>query len=225
MYVQALFTRLDFCFLFIFSYGYLKRTRLEGVMNNRSFTAKQITGIAVLLALVIVLQTALGTISVGAVTLNFTLIPIVLGGILFGSVAGAILGLACGVIVLIQVIIGGNPFYTLIWANDPIVTTLTCVVKSTVAGYLGGLAYRLISKKNKIVAVFVASAIVPIVNTLLFIVGCLFMFNSVYSMAGSENLLKFILVGLVTFNFFIELAINLICAPTINRIIKIVKRG
>ncbi len=194
-------------------------------MKKGYFTARQITGIAILLALVIVLQTTFGSIPIGAVTLNFTLIPIVLGGILFGSVAGAILGFACGVIVLIQVMMGGNPFYTLIWANDPIVTTLTCIVKSTVAGYIGGLAYTLIKNKNPIVAVFVASAIVPIVNTLLFIVGCLFMFNSVHTMAGGENLLKFILVGLVTFNFFIELAINLICAPTINRILKIIKRG
>ena len=193
-------------------------------MKKKFFTAQQIAGIAVLLALVIVLQAVLGAINVGPVTLNFTLIPIVLGGILFGGVAGAILGFACGVIVLIQVMLGGNPFYTLIWANDPIVTTLTCLVKSTVAGYLGGLAYKFISKKQPIVAVFVASAIVPIVNTLLFIIGCLFMFNSVYSMAGSESLLKFILVGLVTFNFFIELALNLICAPAINRVINIVKK-
>ena len=194
-------------------------------MERKFFTAKQITGIAVLLALVIVLQVALGSINVGPVTLNFTLIPIVLGGILFGSVAGAILGFACGVIVLIQVMLGGNPFYTLIWANDPIVTTLTCILKSTVAGYLGGLAYKLISKKQPVIALFIASAIVPVVNTALFIVGCLFMTNSVYTMAGGENLLKFILVGLVTFNFFIELAINLICAPAINRIINIIKKG
>ena len=190
------------------------------------FTAKQITGIAVLLALVVVLQVALGSITIGAVTLNFTLIPIVLGGILFGSVAGLILGLACGVVVLIQVMLGGSPFYTLIWANDPVVTTLTCLVKSSVAGYLGGLGYTLLKKKQPIVAVFVASAIVPIVNTGLFIVGCLFMFDSVHSLSAvsGQNLLVFILVGLVTFNFFIELAINMVFAPAINRIIKIIKR-
>jgi uncharacterized membrane protein len=190
------------------------------------FTAKQITGIAVLLALVVVLQVALGSITIGAVTLNFTLIPIVLGGILFGSVAGLILGLACGVVVLIQVMLGGSPFYTLIWANDPVVTTLTCLVKSSVAGYLGGLGYTLLKKKQPIVAVFVASAIVPIVNTGLFIVGCLFMFDSVHtlSVVSGQNLLVFILVGLVTFNFFIELAINMVFAPAINRIIKIIKR-
>ena len=191
-----------------------------------TFTAKQITGIAVLLALVIVLQTVLGSVSVGAVTLNFTLIPIVLGGILFGGVAGLILGFACGVVVLIQVMLGANPFYTLIWANDPLVTTLTCLVKSSVAGYLGGLVYSMLRKKQPIVAVFVASAIVPIVNTGLFIVGCLLMVDSVHSLSAisGQNLLVFILVGLVTFNFFIELAINMIFAPAINRIIKIIKR-
>lgn len=194
-------------------------------MKNNYFTAKQITGIAVLLALVIVLQAVLGSINIGPVTLNFSLIPIVLGGILFGSVAGAILGFACGVIVLIQVMMGGNPFYTLIWTNDPFVTTLTCVIKSTVAGYLGGLSYNLFARKKPIVAVFVASAIVPIVNTLLFIVGCLFMFDSVYGMASGQNVLVFILVGLVTFNFFVELAINLICAPALNRIIETLKKG
>ena len=194
-------------------------------MKDNYFTAKQITGIAVLLALVIVLQAVLGSINIGPVTLNFSLIPIVLGGILFGSVAGAILGFACGVIVLIQVMMGGNPFYTLIWTNDPVVTTLTCIIKSTVAGYLGGLFYKLFAKKQPIVAVFIASAIVPIVNTLLFIVGCLFMVNSVYGMAGTQNVLVFILVGLVTFNFFVELAINLICAPALNRIIETLKKG
>ncbi|MBQ3235119.1 MAG: ECF transporter S component [Clostridia bacterium] len=196
-------------------------------MENKKpiFTARQITGIAVLLALVVVLQAALGSITIGAVQLNFTLIPIVLGGILFGSLAGAILGFACGVVVLIQVIMGGSVFYTLIWANDPVVTTLTCIVKSTVAGYLGGLSYKLISKKQPVVALFVASAVVPTVNTALFIVGCLFMFDSVHTMTGGQNLLVFILVGLVTFNFFIELAINLVFAPAINRVIKIVKKG
>ena len=106
--------------------------------NAFNFTAKQIAGIAVLLALVIVLQAVGGSISIGAVSLNFTLIPIVLGGILFGATVGAILGFACGVVVLIQVIMGLNPFYLAIWANDPVVTTLTCLLKTTVAGILCG---------------------------------------------------------------------------------------
>lgn len=189
---------------------------------NERFSAKKITGIAVLLALVIVLQAVGGTVSIGVVQLNFTLIPIVLGGILFGAIAGAFLGLVCGVVILIQVISGTVPFYVLIWSCDPIVTILTCIVKTTLAGYLGGLAYKLCGKN--LLATFVASLVVPVVNTLVFVIGCLFMTNSVYFIADGENVLKFILVSLVTFNFFIEVAINLLVVPALNRVLKVISR-
>ena len=191
--------------------------------NKLNLSAKQITGIAILIALVIVLQAVGGTVSIGVVQLNFTLIPIVLGGILFGAWAGALIGLVCGVVILIQVIMGIVPFYTAIWTGDPIVVTLTCLLKTTVAGFLGGFVYKIIAKANKVVATFVASAIVPIVNTALFIIGCLFMTNSVYGMADGQNILIFILVSIVTFNFFIELAINLVVAPALNRVFKAIK--
>ena len=191
--------------------------------NAFNFTAKQIAGISVLLALVIVLQAVGGTISIGAVQLNFTLIPIVLGGILFGPLVGALLGFACGVVVLIQVIMGLAPFYVIIWANDPIVTVFTCIVKTTVAGFLCGLVYRLLNKKFPTVSLFIASAIVPLINTALFVVGCLFM-TSVGEMSGGQNILIFILVGLVTFNFFFEFAINVIFAPALKRVIKIINK-
>ena len=50
---------------------------------NRSkfFSAKNVTTLAILLALVIVLQAFGGSFTIGAVTLNFTLIPLVLGAI------------------------------------------------------------------------------------------------------------------------------------------------
>ena len=190
--------------------------------KKKKFSSKQITGIAVLLALVIVLQAALGSITIGVVQLNFTLIPIVLGAILFGPLAGAFLGFACGLVVLVQVIMGLVPFYALIWANDPFVTLLTCIVKTTVAGLVSGLLFHLLKKKNAYLALFVASGVVPVINTALFVVGCLFMTDSVYVMAGDVNVLKFILVSIVTFNFFIEFAINLLLSPALYRVIGIV---
>lgn len=192
--------------------------------KKKTFSSKQITGIAVLLALVIVLQAALGSITIGVVQLNFTLIPIVLGAILFGPFAGAFLGFACGVVVLVQVIMGLAPFYVLIWANDPFITLLTCIVKTTVAGLVSGLLFNLLKKKNVYLALFLASGVVPVINTALFVLGCLGMTDSVYVMAGDVNVLKFILVGIVTFNFFIEFAINLIFSPALYRVIGIVDK-
>jgi uncharacterized membrane protein len=193
-------------------------------MKRNSFSSKQIAGLGVLLALVIALQAFSATIPLGTL-LNFALVPIVLGAITFGATAGAFLGLACGIVVLAQVIAGGSPFYVLIWTNDPIVTALTCLVKTTVAGFVAGYSYTWLEKKNKLVATFVTAGIVPVLNTALFILGCLFMTNSVYGMADGQNVLIFILVGLVGFNFFFEFAFNLLFSPAIHRVIAIVQKS
>ena len=203
--------------------------------QKKLLTSKQITGIAVLLALVIVLQMLSGSMMIGQVQLNFSLIPIVLGSVIYGPIIGAMLGLACGIVVLVEVIMGGGLFYVIIWANDPVITVLICLVKTTVAGFLSGTLYKFISKKSNVAAIFVSSAIVPIVNTGLFILGCLCMNDTVllfqtqlgqvsdFAHVIGMSPLVFILVILVTFNFFVELAINLILAPTLNRVLKIIK--
>lgn len=194
-------------------------------MNNQGyFSARRVTWLAILLALVIVLQTFGGSVNIGAVQLNFTLIPIVLGAILLGPIAGLILGLACGIVVLIQVIIGLVPFYTLIWTEAPLVAALTCVVKTTVAGFLCGCVYKWLFRKNAYVAVLVASAIVPIVNTGLFMLGCLGMWNAMVMIAGGSSIFGFIVVSLVGFNFFIEFAVNLLVAPALYKVIKVVDK-
>ncbi len=192
--------------------------------KEKFFSAKNITLLAVLLALVLVLQAIGGSVSFGAVTLNFTLIPIVLGAMLLGCLAGAVLGFFSGVIVLIQVITAPSGFYYIIWTYSPIVTTLICLIKTTAAGFLAGWLFKILEKKNLLVAVFLASAVVPIVNTGLFIVGCMAMWNTIALVADGVNVFKFIIVGLVTFNFFIELAINLVVAPALNTVYRAVEK-
>lgn len=204
--------------------------------ERKFFTAKNVATLGILLALVIVLQAFGGAITIGAVSLNFTLIPIVLGAILLGPIAGAFLGLACGVVVLIQVIIAPSGFYWYIFTYDPIVTVLTCLVKTTVAGLVAGFLFQWIEKKNRYVAVFVASGIVPILNTGLFILGALLMNEGVaatqdwmintlgFAKYLGMNPFVFILVGLVTFNFFAEFGVNLLVAPALHTVYKAVEK-
>ncbi|MBQ7831370.1 MAG: ECF transporter S component [Clostridia bacterium] len=188
------------------------------------FSAKNVATLAILLALVIVLQAFGGSFSIGAVTLNFTLIPLVLGAIVLGPWAGAFLGFASGVIVLIQVILAPTGFYYIIWSNSPFVTTMICLVKTTVAGFVAGWIFNILEKKNRYAAIFIAAGLVPIINTVLFVLGCLCMSDTIALMAGGENVFVFILVGLVTFNFFIEFAINLLFAPGLHTVYKAVEK-
>lgn len=62
--------------------------------NSRFFSAKNVATLGVLLALVIVLSVFGGTINIGTVSLNFSLIPIVLGALVLDPLAGGILGFA-----------------------------------------------------------------------------------------------------------------------------------
>ena len=204
--------------------------------TKKFFTAKNIATLGVLLALVVVLQAFGGSIPIGAVQLNFTLIPIVLGAILLGPWAGGFLGLACGIVVLIQVIIAPTGFYYIIWLNDPVITVIACITKTMLAGIAAGFLFKLIEKKNRYVAVFTASAIVPIINTGVFILCCLWMNKSIsitqdwmINELGMTQFLGlnpfvFILLGLVTFNFFVELGVNLIVAPGLHTVYKVVEK-
>ena len=198
--------------------------------KQKFFSAKNIAILGVLLALVIVLQALGGSINIGAVQLNFTLIPIVLGALVLGPWAGAFLGLACGVVILIQVIMAPGGFYYIIWSYNPIITVITCLSKTTLAGLAAGFLFQWIEKKNRLVAVFVASGIVPIINTAVFVLCCLWMnegvgaFQNLLPDFAGMNMFVFILVGLVTFNFFIEFGINLLVAPGIHTVYKVVEK-
>lgn len=195
------------------------------------FTAKNIATIGILMALVIVLQMFCGSINIaGLITLNFSLIPIVLGAIVLGPVAGALLGFANGIVILIQVILTPTGFYYIIWTYSPIITTLICIVKTTVAGFVGGIVFRLISKKNTLAATFTAAAIVPVINTALFVLGCLCMTDTILIYQDTMpdydgmNIFVFICVGIVTVNFFIEFALNLIVSPALNSVYRVVEK-
>ncbi len=192
--------------------------------NKELFSAKNITVLSVLLALVIVLQAFGGAFNIGVVTLNFTLIPIVLGSILLGAWSGALLGFASGIVVLLQVITAGGGFYLLIWTNSPVITTLICLVKTTVAGYVCGWLFEKLQTKNKKSGIFIASGIVPIINTGLFILGCLAMWDTISIASEGKNVFMFIIVSLVTFNFFFEIAVNLLVAPALHTVYQVVEK-
>ena len=101
---------------------------------------------------------------------------------------------------------------------------MICLVKTTVAGFVAGWIFQLFEKKNLYVATFLAAGLVPVINTALFILGCLCMSNTIALMANGENVFIYIVVGLVTFNFFFELAVNLLVAPSLHTVYKTVEK-
>ena len=190
------------------------------IAKRKFFSAKRVTGLAVLLALVIVLQLWGNNIKIGATGLSFVLVPIVLGGVLFGPSAGAFLGLVFGFITLMYGVTGADPFTAVLFAEHPFLTSAVCLVKGTAAGLL----FRLIEKKNGYVGVFVASAAAPVVNTGLFILGALLMSDTLSAnfVADGSTVLYFLIIGCAGINFLVELAINLMLSPAMYSVIRVV---
>lgn len=76
--------------------------------KRQFFSARNIAYLAVLLALVIVLQLFASAIPMFGITLNFSLVPIVLAGIFFGMWGGALLGLVSGLITFLTAAVMGQ---------------------------------------------------------------------------------------------------------------------
>lgn len=191
-------------------------------MNSKYFTAKRVALLGILTALVIVLN-LLSTVFKVITNVNLNLIPIVLGALLLGARGGLILGGISGVMTFLFGVLGVDPFTNILFVNSPVLTFLTCVVKITVAGGVAGWIYDLLKSKNKYLAVFVASALVPVINTSLFIIGALAMYD-VIATNFSQDVLYFLVVTCAGVNFLIELAINLVVAPAIHTVVRVLDR-
>lgn len=188
--------------------------------------AKKITYFAVLTALTLVLQLVGNTVKIGFITLNFSLIPIVLAALLLGVWYGAALGGITGLIILLNNgILGADGFTNVLFVSDPVVITLVCILKTGVAGAISALLFKWLKKYNPYLAVFVASGVVPIINSGLFIVGMLMITDSLYAshfIAEGANALYTIVIVFVGLNFVFEFAVNVIFAPAIYRVITVI---
>ena len=185
---------------------------LKGKINTNT-----IIGLGLLTAIVVVMQFISMGLRFGTFSITLTLIPIVVGSALYGWGSGAWLGFVFGVTVLLT---GDANLFLAV--NIP-GTIITVILKGALAGAAAGFVYKLISKKNQIVAVIVSA---PVVNTGIFVLGSyVFFFDYISELAKGTNLFVFILVGFVGINFFIELGINLVLNPAILQIIRIGKKN
>ena len=184
-------------------------------MNKKT---KKIVGVGLLTAIVIVLQALAIGIRFGVFNITLVLVPIIVGAALYGYWTGAWLGLVFGVVVLMT---DAGAFLAVSVPG----TIVTCVAKGVLAGLAAGFVYNLLSKKNTTVAVVVAGIVAPVVNTGVFLLGCLvFFYDTVAAWgeaAGFASAGAFMIGGLVGINFLVELAINLVLSSVIVRIIQI----
>ena len=185
--------------------------------TNNLKKVQKLTLIALLTALVVILQILGGFIRIGTFSVSLVLVPIVLGAALLGPWAGGWLGLVFGTVVLL------NGDATAFFAVNVFGTVLTVLLKGAACGFAAGLTYKLLAKYNKYAAVIAAAVVCPLVNTGVFLIGCLLFFLDTIKAWGANlgftNTVSYVFLGMVGGNFLFELASNMILSPVILRIL------
>lgn len=188
-------------------------------------TVRQMTGVAIIAALVIILgllSTYMSKIFSTTVSFNLALIPIVVGACIYGPWWGLFLGLIDGVICIVDpgTLATFFPFL-------PFATIVLCLLKTGIAGMVSGFIYKALHNKNEWVAIILASLIVPICNTGIFLGGVYAFFIPLYQTWTPEgaNVLTYVLVLTFTVNFAIEFAVAVLLSPAVYKIVRIGTRG
>lgn len=174
---------------------------------NKRLDIKKLTYIAVFTAIVVVLQFI--PIKIGTFELALSVPAIVIGAALCGIGAGTWLGFVFGAVVLM---LPGTAAYL---SFSPIGTILTVLLKGMMAGLGAALIYKLLEKVNPYIAAFASAVVATLLNTSVFLIGSLIFFEA--NIATVINVL-------ISINFLIELAVNVVLVPTIYRIINIKKK-
>ena len=188
---------------------------------------KRMTGIALLMALIIVLQFVTSMIPpVGGFSISLVLIPIVMGAAIFGPGAGALLGATFGVIVYINCVTGADAGGAMVFQANPALCFLVVMGKGILAGFASGLVYAALKKWNPHIAILLAAIVCPLVNTGTFIACMLTFFKDVLAAwAGGGDLVAYILTGLVLCNFVPEMIINVIFGSVGHTVVHVVKKN
>ncbi|MBE6758041.1 MAG: ECF transporter S component [Ruminococcaceae bacterium] len=191
--------------------------------TTKKTTIQQITLGAILTALVILLQIMGQFIRFGPFSVSLVLIPIVIGAAMCGPYIGAWLGFVFGVAVLLS---GDAAAFLVVSVGG---TILTVLLKGTLCGLMAGLTYRLVAKRNVYVGVFAAALVCPLVNTGVFLLGCvLFFMDTVAQWAVGfgfgSNVAAYMFLGLAGGNFLFELAANLLLSPVVVKLLRVAQK-
>ena len=88
--------------------------------------------------------------------------------------------------------------------------------------------FKLLEKMNRYFAVLAAAVVCPVVNTGIFLLGCVLFFSDYVkasSVEQSMSMLGFMIVFFVGLNFVFELLVNVVICPAMVRVIDVLRKN
>lgn len=173
-------------------------------MNHaKKFDVRYLTQLAILVAVELVMKLiGLGSVPVGPLYMSFLTVPIAVGAIILGPMAGAILGGVFGIVSFLDAIKSASVMTSALLAVSPLHTFILCfgmrVLMGTCVGWVYRAAERLRAKPA--VGCFAASLAAPVLNTLFFMGYLVLAFyntdyvQSLVAAKGAVNPLMFVVL-------------------------------
>lgn len=195
---------------------------------NKMSLSKQLAFLAIFVALVVVIQvlsTVLGKIfMVVAPTLVF--VPILIAIVTLGFWQGVLLGGVFSTVVLIFTVTGYDSFSLLIFQDQPVLTVIMIYAKGCLAPVIAGLVYNALKNKMEKGSIWIASLLLPVVNTGVFCLGMLVFYKGfLVETFKSDNVFYIVFITLAGVNFLVEFFANVILTPVVTDVKKIFDRG
>lgn len=189
-------------------------------MNN-SIKIRRMAGMAILIAVAMVLQFIATYVKFGSVEINLGLIAIAIGAFLYGPINGMIIGFVVGAIVCVSP--ATIQYFMLFDTVHPwisiIVTIVLCLAKTGLAGLVAGYVFKWIKNINFTVASIVSTIFIPIVNTGVFIVGVLIYYLPIYGNAAA------FFAAIFATNLLVEVCIVSVLSPVIAYVVKVLSKN
>ena len=139
--------------------------------HQTTIDLRYLTQLALLIAIQFVMRMlGLGRVPVGPLYMSFLTVPIAVGAILLGPLAGAVLGAVFGGLSFYDAITGVSVMTGAFFAVDPLNTFVLCVVTRMLVGVCAGWLFRLIrffDRKERI-CYWLGALATPVLNTVFF---------------------------------------------------------
>ena len=157
--------------------------------SKKKFTTKTLAQIALLIAIELVMRLlGLGSVPIGPLNMSFLTLPIAIGAMIIGPLAGGVLGGVFGVLSLWDAISGRSAMTNFFFQESPVSTVVLCVVMRILMGVGCAYVFKAFSKLDrdeKTWSYFVGAISAPLLNTIFFMGYILLAF---YSTSFVQNL-------------------------------------
>ena len=172
-------------------------------MKNRT-NVRWLTQLALLVAILLVLNyTPLGYLQVGPLSMSLLTIPVAIGAMTLGPVAGAILGGVFGTTSFVSALRTPSVMSAAMLQASPVGTFITCFVARVLMGLCTALIFNALRKampKNEKLACFLGGLSAPVLNTVFFMGFLVLIFyncdyvQNLANTLGAQNAFMFIVL-------------------------------